>query len=82
MMQEEGDPKAERYEEDLVGEEEECMKLFGVWVKNNKKKKKRGRREGEEGLVVGPLKERKTEYDTPWMKTCPSSRGESSKVCN
>eukprot|EP00268_Persea_americana_P022195 TRINITY_DN22073_c0_g1_i2.p1 TRINITY_DN22073_c0_g1~~TRINITY_DN22073_c0_g1_i2.p1 ORF type:complete len:283 (-),score=34.83 TRINITY_DN22073_c0_g1_i2:228-1076(-) len=79
MLQGGGDLKAERYKEDVIGEEEQCMKLFGVWLKN---KKKRGCRDGEEDLVIGPLKERKMEYDAPWMKTCASPGGESSKVCN
>ncbi|KAA8531697.1 hypothetical protein F0562_006586 [Nyssa sinensis] len=59
-------------------ENEESLKLFGVWLKE--KKKKRGR---DEKMDFGGAqrKEMKTvDFRAPWMKI--HSSGETSKVCN
>ncbi|CAA0832789.1 Heat stress transcription factor B-1 [Striga hermonthica] len=59
------------------GEDENCMKLFGVVVK-----KKRGCSENNE--FSGPQKKemkRSLDVSVPWMKISPST-GECSKVCN
>lgn len=61
------------------GNTEECLKLFGVWVKANERK--RGR---DENLGFGGphRKEMKTaDFEAPWMKIV-SSQGGTSKVCN
>uniref|UniRef100_A0A5B7BN61 Putative heat shock factor protein HSF24 n=1 Tax=Davidia involucrata TaxID=16924 RepID=A0A5B7BN61_DAVIN len=59
-------------------ENEERLKLFGVWLKE--KKKKRGRDEKMD-YVGAQRKEMKTvEFHAPWMKI--SASGETSKVCN
>ncbi|XP_068641503.1 heat shock factor protein HSF24 [Aristolochia californica] len=80
---EEEEEEAEEEEEEegeAEAEAEECLKLFGVWLKGleggSKKKRKR------EGCGMGgPLKEMKMELREPWMKI-GSPAGGSGKVCN
>ncbi|KAK9285054.1 hypothetical protein L1049_024238 [Liquidambar formosana] len=69
-------------DDDEKGEDEdkECLKLFGVWLKGTKNKK-RGREE-KIGCGGPHSKEMKTaEFQAPWMKIS-SAPGEGSKVCN
>ncbi|XAR73984.1 hypothetical protein NMG60_11008128 [Bertholletia excelsa] len=73
------DDEDEDDEENRGGEGGDGLKLFGVWVKGDKKK--RGR---DEILLFGGAgrKEMKTvDFDAPWMRIS-SSPGGTSKVCN
>ncbi|XP_058097156.1 heat shock factor protein HSF24 [Magnolia sinica] len=70
-----GASEGESITEGGEGEEEDCLKLFGVWLKNSKK-----RARADVG-VPGPLKEIKMDYQEPWMRICSPPRG-SGKVCN
>lgn len=85
-------PHENRDDDDNNGDDDEnerggqCLKLFGVLLKHNDKKKKRGRDEIKinPGFDGTPRKEIKTvDFTAPWMKmttTCCS--GEANKVCN
>ncbi|KAA8547189.1 hypothetical protein F0562_003602 [Nyssa sinensis] len=58
----------------------DCLKLFGVWLKEEKKKKRV--RDEKMGFGEPQRKEMRTvDFHAPWMKI-RSSSGETSKVCN
>ncbi|KAG9450990.1 hypothetical protein H6P81_010955 [Aristolochia fimbriata] len=83
---EEGDRKEEdEAEEEEEGGAEECLKLFGVWLKGleggptpTTTKKKRKREEVYCSAASAPMKEMKMELREPWLKKIASP----GKVCN